>query len=164
MIISKVIRPIRLVRFSHTAAAQSADAPLIERSDVPCKSGGGFIRVLKLNSPRNRNAISLRMQSALEEEIRQSAKWANAARGYLVANAGQMKSARERTGFPSPPSVNTAPADPDEKQADVKKEVTFGMSESPHKPIRALVISSAIDGIFCAGADLKEREKMSLEE
>jgi methylglutaconyl-CoA hydratase len=42
------------------------------------------------------------------------------------------------------------------------KEIAHGMGDK--SPTRALILASAVDGVFCAGADLKERKGFTPEE
>ncbi|KAL9009331.1 MAG: hypothetical protein Q9173_005628 [Seirophora scorigena] len=85
----------------------------------------GHIRVLTLNSPRNKNAISKQLLQELSDEILQ--------RHYEV---GFEMKCFERT----------------------QQRAAMG------KGTRAIIIGSEVDGVFCAGADLKERKDMTDEE
>lgn len=48
--------------------------------------------------------------------------------------------------------------------ADLRKHIDHIKAENGTEATRALIIGSANDGAFCAGADLKERKNMSSEE
>ncbi|KAI2634613.1 ClpP/crotonase [Xylaria nigripes] len=113
----RLIAPtFRLVRSYSSDAA----APLINVVNVPAPNSG-HIRVLELNRPSARNAISKALLANLRAEI--DAVYAQ----------------------------YTPEGD----------EVAQGDQQSP---TRALIIASAIDASFCAGADLKERRGFTQEE
>lgn len=103
-------------------SAKSDNAPLIQVTNLPSASSG-HIRVLELNRPAARNAISKALLSALRTEIDDI--------------AGQYGSQGE--------------------------EKASGIVAS-QGPTRALVVASAVESCFCAGADLKERRGFSQEE
>ncbi|OJJ51569.1 hypothetical protein ASPZODRAFT_127660 [Penicilliopsis zonata CBS 506.65] len=96
-----------LARFSTNSASDTE--PVLKLQQVPAP-GSGHIRVLLLNRPQARNALSRQLVSELNRQI-------------------QAIAAENGTG-----------------------------------PTRALVVGSNVDAAFCAGADLKERAKMSREE
>ncbi|OAQ66450.1 methylglutaconyl-CoA hydratase precursor [Pochonia chlamydosporia 170] len=99
--------------------------PLIRVTNIPSQSSG-HIRVLELNRPKARNAISKGLLSALRAEV-----------DDLHAQYGPNG---EETGVTRP---------------GVGAELG---------PTRALVLASAVDACFCAGADLKERKGFTQEE
>lgn len=84
----------------------SSDEDVIKIQQVPAP-GSGHVRVLQLNRPSARNAISRQLLDNLSKNIKDIA------------------------------------------------------AEEGNGPTRALVVASNIDSAFCAGADLKERAKMS---
>ncbi|KAJ2904572.1 hypothetical protein MKZ38_007771 [Zalerion maritima] len=104
--------------------------PIIIRSDIPAPHTG-HIRILELNRPSARNAISRALLSSLAHEITDIATQYDPSSG-----------------------------------AEVPKPPKFGGAAGPNKRghTRALVLASAVDESFCAGADLKERKSMSQEE
>ncbi|KAI1361519.1 ClpP/crotonase [Xylaria arbuscula] len=115
----------RLVRpYSSDAAG-----PLINVINLPAPNTG-HIRVLELNRPAARNAISKALLAALRAEIDD-------------VHAQYTPEGDEK---PLPMRFGGA-AGPDQKG-----------------PTRALVLASAVDTSFCAGADLKERRGFTQEE
>ncbi|KAI1826618.1 ClpP/crotonase [Xylaria intraflava] len=119
------LRPaIRLVTPAlRLARLYSSDAtgPLINVTNVPAPNSG-HIRVLELNRPSTRNAISKALLASLQAEV-----------------------------------------------DDVHAQYTPEGNEKPeplgqHGPTRALIVASAVDESFCAGADLKERRGFTQEE
>ncbi|KAJ1325710.1 methylglutaconyl-CoA hydratase [Microdochium nivale] len=107
-----------------TAAAAAAAEPssLITVTDVKAP-GSGHIRVLELNRPAARNAISRGLLSALRAEV-----------------------------------------DAVQSQYDADGNEVASLTGGETGPTRALVLASAIDTSFCAGADLKERKGFTQEE
>ncbi|KAF5136875.1 Methylglutaconyl-CoA hydratase [Metarhizium brunneum] len=99
--------------------------PLIRVTNIPSASSG-HIRVLELNRPKARNAISKALLTALRAEV-----------DDVHAQYGPNG---EETGVARP-----------------------GVSANLG-PTRALVLASAVDACFCAGADLKERRGFTQEE
>lgn len=97
------------VTISRYSTSTNTDDAVIQTQQVPAP-GSGSIRVLLLNRPKARNALSRHLLDTLSKQIHS-----------IAAEGG--------TG-----------------------------------PTRALVIASNIDAAFCAGADLKERAKMTKEE
>ncbi|KAL2039475.1 hypothetical protein N7G274_007747 [Stereocaulon virgatum] len=91
---------------------------LIKTINIPAPNVG-HVRVLSLNSPHNRNAISRQLLSELSLSI-------------------------------------------DTVKAQVEDEAAKG--EVVGHGTRVLVLASEVDECFCAGADLKERRRMSKEE
>ncbi|ERS99811.1 methylglutaconyl-CoA hydratase [Sporothrix schenckii 1099-18] len=105
-------------RFSST----SSD-PLIVVTDLPAP-GSGHIRILELNRPAARNAISKALLAALREQVDDVAQ----------------------------------------QYDDAGREVTGVIDAKSLGPTRALVLASAVDSCFCAGADLKERKTFTAED
>jgi hypothetical protein len=117
----------RLVRpYSSDAAAAG---PLIRVTNLPAPNTG-HIRVLELNRPSARNAISKSLLAALRAEI----------------DDVHSQYTPEGDEKPAPPRFGGA-AGADERG-----------------PTRALILASAVDASFCAGADLKERRGFTQEE
>ena len=107
----------------------TASEPLIRVSNLPA-AGSGHIRVLELNRPQARNAISKALLASLRNEVE------DVLRQY--GPDGQERPPTKRFG---------GAAGVDEKG-----------------PTRALVLASAVDSCFCAGADLKERRGFTPQE
>lgn len=84
----------------------SAEEDVILTQQIPAP-GSGHVRVLQLNRPQARNAISRHLLDTLAKHVRTIA------------------------------------------------------AEEGNGPTRAVVLSSNVDAAFCAGADLKERAKMT---
>jgi len=99
------------IRLLSTAPAPS----LIKTHNIPAPHVG-HIRVLSLNSPHNRNALSRQLLAELSSEI-------------------------------------------DDVKTEAEDEAAKG--EAIGQGTRVLILASAIDECFCAGADLKERRNMS---
>lgn len=106
------------------ATSSSPSDSLIKVTDIPAPHTG-HIRVITLNSPRNKNAISRQLLGELEAEIQG------------IHNVIR-----------------------DEVQAWQNKVPGAGIGQGT----RAIVVGSEVDGVFCAGADLKERKDMTTEE
>lgn len=107
----------------------SSDAgPIINVVNIPAPNTG-HIRILELNRPSARNAISKGLLASLRAEI------------------DDVRSQYTKTG-------------------DEMPTTRFGGAAGPNEvgPTRALVVASAIDASFCAGADLKERRGFTPEE
>ncbi|KAL8893626.1 MAG: hypothetical protein Q9192_005079 [Flavoplaca navasiana] len=106
------------------AAPISTSSSLLKVHDLPAPHTG-HIRVITLNSPRNKNAISQQLLAELETEL---------------------KSIHDEDG----------------------KELFAWQNKKPEaalgQGVRAIVIGSEVDGVFCAGADLKERKTMTRQE
>lgn len=98
----------RIITSRFSTSTSSEDA-VIKPQQVPA-TGSGHVRVLLLNRPDARNALSTQMLDSLSDHIHS-----------ISAEQGQ-------------------------------------------GPTRALVIASNADSAFCAGADLKERATMSIQE
>jgi methylglutaconyl-CoA hydratase len=106
---------------------------VIRVTDIPAASAG-HIRILELNRPAARNAISRALLYSLREEI-------DAVHAQYDAATG------------------------DEIPQPAWKQRFGGVAGEDQKgPTRALIIASAIDTSFCAGADLKERKGFTPEE
>ncbi|KAI0018187.1 ClpP/crotonase [Xylariomycetidae sp. FL0641] len=108
----------------------SAGPPLIQVTNLPAP-GSGHVRVLELNRPAARNAISKALLAALRAEVRDV----------------QDQYTSDGKELPAPPRFGGGAAGLDEKG-----------------PTRALVLASAVDASFCAGADLKERRGFTPDE
>ncbi|KAK5995554.1 Enoyl-CoA isomerase/hydratase [Cladobotryum mycophilum] len=100
----------------------STAEPLIRVTNLPAVSSG-HIRVLELNRPESRNAISKALLSSLRAEI-----------------------------------------DDIHNQYGPNGEENPAATRDEKGPTRALVIASAVETSFCAGADLKERRGFTQEE
>lgn len=103
--------------------------PLVRVTNLPAASSG-HIRVLELNRPKARNAISKDLLAALRAEIHD-------VKNQYGPNGEEIPLAKRFGGA----------AGVDEKG-----------------PTRALILASAVDTCFCAGADLKERRGFTQEE
>lgn len=99
------------------SASTDAAEPLIRVTNLAAPNSG-HIRVLELNRPAARNAISRALLSSLRSEV-------DAVHAQYDADTGK---------------------------------------ELQNEPTRALVLASAVDSCFCAGADLKERRGFTPEE
>ncbi|KAF5521371.1 Methylglutaconyl-CoA hydratase [Colletotrichum aenigma] len=109
-----------------TANAADSDQPLITVTQLPAP-GSGHIRILELNRPKARNAISKALLSQLRAEVE------------------DVHAQYTETG-------DEAPA----------KQIFGGAAGKDVKgPTRALILASAVETSFCAGADLKERRGFS---
>lgn len=117
-------RTIRLAR----AYSQSAE-PLIRVTNLPAPNSG-HIRVLELNRPSARNAISKALLSGLRAEV--------------DAVAAQYGDGGE--------------------ELPVRKLFGGAAGVDQKGPTRAVVLASAVDTCFCAGADLKERKGFTKDE
>lgn len=109
------------------------EGPLIRVTNLPAPNTG-HIRILELNRPSARNAISRALLASLRGEIDDVHSLYDASTGEELA----AKSWNKRFG-------GAAGQD--------------GMG-----PTRALILASAVDSSFCAGADLKERRGFTPEE
>lgn len=107
----------------------STSAPLITVTNVPAPNTG-HIRVLELNRPAARNAISRSLLAALRTEV-----------DGVHAQYG-----------------------PDGEELPAKKIFGGAAGADEKGPTRALILASAVDSCFCAGADLKERRGFTKEE
>ena len=106
------------------AAPISKSPSLLKVHNLPAPHTG-HIRVITLNSPRNKNAISQQLLAELGTELK---------------------------------SIDD----------EVAKEAVAWLNKKPGaalgQGVRAIVIGSEVDGVFCAGADLKERKTMTRQE
>lgn len=118
---STVLLPSR----SYSSSQSPPSQPLVVVSDLPAPNSG-HIRVLELNRPDARNAISVALLAAL--------------RGQVEAIARQYDGEGNEL-----PAASTA-------------------GQGGLGPTRALILASAVDSCFCAGADLKERRTFTQEE
>ncbi|KAI1817671.1 ClpP/crotonase [Poronia punctata] len=121
----KRISPPTFGRLLARLYSSETTGPLINVVNVPAPNTG-HIRVLELNRPAARNAISKALLAALRAEI-------------------------------------------DDVQAQYTPEgdevsQKFGGGTTGPGPTRALIVASAVDASFCAGADLKERRGFTQEE
>ncbi|OTA53891.1 methylglutaconyl-CoA hydratase [Hypoxylon sp. EC38] len=108
----------------------SSDAgPLIRVTNLPAPNTG-HIRILELNRPSARNAISKALLAALRAEV----------------DDVQSQYTSDGQELPQPPRFGGA----------------AGMDQKG--PTRVLILASAVDASFCAGADLKERRGFTQEE
>jgi hypothetical protein len=107
--------------------------PVIRVTDIPAPNSG-HIRILELNRPAARNAVSRALLYSLREEIDAVHAQYDAATGDEIP------------------------------QPSWKKRFGGVAGEDQKGPTRALIIASAIDTSFCAGADLKERKGFTQEE
>ncbi|KAI1343684.1 ClpP/crotonase [Xylariaceae sp. FL0016] len=112
------------------ARPYSSDAgPLVKVTNLPAPNSG-HIRVLELNRPSARNAISKALLAALRAEV-------DDVQNQYTADGKELPAASRFGG-------------------------AAGMDQTG--PTRALVVASAVDASFCAGADLKERRGFTPEE
>ncbi|KAG5949043.1 hypothetical protein E4U60_007643 [Claviceps pazoutovae] len=118
------LRHLQQLRHAHAhdrlclSYSTQTEEPLIRVTNLPAPSTG-HIRILELNRPKARNALSRALLAALRTEVNHVQK--------------QYGPDGQETGL----HLEDQPAD-------------LG-------PTRALVLASAVDACFCAGADLKER-------
>ena len=121
-------------RCGYSTDSGSANAgPVVRVTDIPAPNSG-HIRILELNRPAARNAISRALLYSLREEIDAVHAQYDAATGHEIPQPAWQK--------------------------------RFGgvAGEDKKGPTRALIIASAVDTSFCAGADLKERKGFTPEE
>lgn len=114
---------------SATATAGGEPGPLIRTTLLPAP-GSGHIRILELNRPQARNAISKALLAGLRAEI-------DDVRAQYGPKGEELPSSARRFG---------------------------GQVADERGPTRALIVASAVDASFCAGADLKERQGFTPEE
>ncbi|KAH8888503.1 ClpP/crotonase [Thozetella sp. PMI_491] len=115
------------------STGSAADDALIRVTDLPAP-GSGHIRVLELNRPAARNAISRALLDSLREQVDAVHAQYDAESGVELPVASWNKSFGGAAG------------------------------ESEKGATRALIVASAVDTSFCAGADLKERKGFTPEE
>ena len=138
--IAFALNPSGALRFGRFAVRRTARfystenaGPLIRITDIPAPSSG-HIRILELNRPAARNAISRALLNNLRDEI-------DAIHAQYDAATG------------------------DELPTPEWEQRFGGVAGEPKKgPTRALIVASAVDSSFCAGADLKERKGFTQEE
>ncbi|ROV94783.1 hypothetical protein VMCG_08836 [Cytospora schulzeri] len=126
-------RPIILATAAARRFYSTTEPPLIRVTNLPAPSTG-HIRILELNRPGARNAISRALLNSLSNEIDDVHSQYDAATGEELA----AKSWNQRFG-------GTA-------------------GDNKEGPTRAVILASAVDQCFCAGADLKERRGFTPEE
>lgn len=119
--------------YSATTSSDNTTEPLIRVTNLPAPNTG-HIRVLELNRPAARNAISRALLADLRAEIDDVHAQYDPATGDEIPT----KSWNKRFGGAAGDGV-------------------MG-------PTRAVVLASAVDSCFCAGADLKERKGFTPEE
>nr|RBQ90278.1 hypothetical protein FVER53263_04720 [Fusarium verticillioides] len=120
--LSQPVVTLRLLKRHYSSTTE----PLIRVTNLPAPNTG-HIRILELNRPSARNAISRALLANLRAEI-------DALHSQYGPNGEEMPLQKRFGGA----------AGADEKG-----------------PTRAVVLASAVDTSFCAGADLKERKGMS---
>ncbi len=114
-------------------ADKAAAGPLVRITDLPAPNSG-HIRILELNRPAARNAISRALLSSLRDEI-------------------------------DAVHAQYDPATGDEIPSPSWNKRFGGVAGADEKgPTRALILASAVDTSFCAGADLKERKTFTQDE
>lgn len=121
--------PSRRIVFLCRRAYSAEAAPLIHVTNLPAPNSG-HIRILELNRPSARNAIS---------------------KGLLARLGAEVDSIRSQYG-------------PNGEENPPVKRFGGAAGVDEKGPTRALVIASAVDTCFCAGADLKERRTFTQEE
>lgn len=117
----------------YSTADDAKPHPLIIVTDIPAPNTG-HIRVLELNRPAARNAISRALLASLRDEI-------DAVGSQYDSTTGDE--------IPTPSWSN---------------RFDSALGDGEKGPTRALVLASAVDTSFCAGADLKERRGFTQEE
>lgn len=124
-----LLRTPKPCRFYSTDIDSPHPPSLIHMTDIAAPNSGR-IRLLALNRPAARNAISKQLLHEL--------------RSHIDAIAAQYG--------------------PDAAELPPQKRYGGAAGKDEMGPVRALIISSAVDSCFCAGADLKERRGMSSDE
>lgn len=120
-------------QYSTEADNAAAAGPLVRITDLPAPNSG-HIRILELNRPAARNAISRALLYALRDEI-------------------------------DAVHAQYDPATGDEIPSPSWNKRFGGVAGADEKgPTRALILASAVDTSFCAGADLKERKTFTQDE
>ncbi|OLN96140.1 Methylglutaconyl-CoA hydratase, mitochondrial [Colletotrichum chlorophyti] len=120
----------RPAAFYSTSTAADSNQPLITVTLLPAP-GSGHIRILELNRPKARNALSKALLSQLRAEV----------------------------------DAIHAQYDPETGDEIPPKQIFGGAAGKDAKgPTRALILASAVETSFCAGADLKERRGFTQEE
>ncbi|KAM0347977.1 hypothetical protein ACHAPU_004480 [Fusarium lateritium] len=113
---------LRVLRRYYSSSAE----PLIRVTNLPAPNTG-HIRILELNRPSARNAISKALLAHLRAEI---------------------DAVHSQYG-------------PNGEELPLQKRFGGAAGEDEKGPTRAVVLASAVDTSFCAGADLKERRGFS---
>lgn len=126
-------RSLRPTPSARLYSSTTPEEPLIRITNLPAPNTG-HIRILELNRPAARNAISRALLQTLRSEID------NVHSQYDAS-----------TGEELPPS-------------SWNKRFGGIAGDDEKGPTRALIVASAVDSSFCAGADLKERKGFSQEE
>lgn len=116
-----------------SSSSAGGEEPLVRITNIPA-AGSGHIRILELNRPAARNAISRGLLHSLRNEVDEVHSQYDATTGEEL------------------------PA----KSWDRRFGGTAGADEKG--PTRAVILASAVDSCFCAGADLKERRGFTSEE
>jgi len=116
--------------FPRSYSSGADTQPLVVVTDLPAPNSG-HIRILELNRPSARNAISRALLNSLRDQI-------DLVHAQYDAGGNEIPTKRGHSG--------------DGPGAEISG------------PTRALVIASAVDSCFCAGADLKERRGFTPEE
>ncbi|KAK1833489.1 ClpP/crotonase-like domain-containing protein [Podospora conica] len=122
---------LRLVVGRARYSTEAPTGPLVRVTDLPTPNSG-HIRILELNRPAARNALSRALLQSLRDEI-------DAVHAQYDADTGEELPASSWTKH-------------------------LGGVGDARGPTRALIIASAVDQSFCAGADLKERKGFTQEE
>ncbi len=131
--LAKPFRRTQLTLFrpaSRFYSQSAAGEPLILVTNIPAPNTG-HIRILELNRPSARNAISRALLADLREQVD------DVGRQY-DANGNEV--------------------------ASMPRGAHLAGVGGGGGPTRALIIASAVDSCFCAGADLKERKGFTQEE
>lgn len=126
-------RPVLAPPAARRPYSTHAEPPLIRVTNLPAP-GTGHIRILELNRPGARNAISRALLGSLSSEVDGVHSQYDAATGEELAP----KSWNQRFGGAA--------------------------GEDGVGPTRAVILASAVDQCFCAGADLKERRGLTPDE
>ena len=132
----------------------STPSSLITTKNIPAPHTG-HIRILTLNSPDNKNAISWQLLSELGTEINRIKSQTDGEWTRFLAHQ-KRKSGNAQKHEATDAVLGTSLRH--EHQFDEEDPPTVG------EGCRALIIGSDVNGVFCAGADLKERKSMSAEE
>lgn len=125
----RLLRSGFLIRCARSYSAAASPASLIRVTDLPAPNSG-YIRILELNRPEARNAISAQLLADLRREV-----------DTVAAQYG-------------PAGEELAP----------KPLMGGAMGENKKGVARAVILASAVESCFCAGADLKERKAYTPEE
>lgn len=138
--------------------SKSKSKPLVVVTNKRC-GNWGHVRILALNSPKNRNAISWQLLNELRHEIdlvrAQRTKW----RPFEFTPSSPEDEIGDRQHGPDGSGKRI-------KKPNEIKERNRAENPYPKRPLgptRAIIIASELD-MFCAGADLKQRAEMSIEE